>query len=194
MMAWEAANCLPLSSSGGMVRWPCGPGECARNESRTGHVPKRVQEVNRNGCCPFSGFPFPVSEREVSMNSKKAVYQVPVPSTDFTTEAAFCGNVIRYGYRQQETVCKGGIRFGKVLATRTRAERCCTPWHIEGAYDTLLEVEGSPWVQEMRSDTNEQWRGKWETHHYMIYLDSAGCFEVIAESWEALPEEPGTWG
>jgi hypothetical protein len=30
-------------------------------------------------------------------------------------------------------------------------------------------------------------------HHFMIYLDSAGCFEVIAESWEVLPEEPGAW-
>ena len=28
-------------------------------------------------------------------------------------------------------------------------------------------------------------------HHYMIYLDSAGCFEFIAESWEAIQDEAG---
>jgi len=27
----------------------------------------------------------------------------------------------------------------------------------------------------------------------MIYLDSAGCFEVIAESWAAIAEETGLW-
>jgi hypothetical protein len=58
----------------------------------------------------------------------------------------------------------------------------------------LVEVESSPWVNEMRSDTSERWRDTWQMHHYMIYLDSAGCFEVIAESWEALPEEAGAWG
>ncbi len=66
---------------------------------------------------------------------------------------------------------------------RKREECCCKVWHIEGAYDTLVEVEDSAWVAEMRADTCEQWRNKWETHHYMIYLDSVGCFEIIAESW-----------
>ena len=68
---------------------------------------------------------------------------------------------------------------------RTRTERCCTAWHIEGAYDTLVEVEGSSWVNEIRADTQALWRDKWAMHHYMIYLDSI-CFEVIADSWEAL--------
>jgi hypothetical protein len=78
------------------------------------------------------------------------------------------------------------VKFNIVRAVRTRAERCCKAWHIEGAYDTLVEIEGSPWVEEMRADTTEQWRNKWEMHHCMIYLDSVGCFEVIAESWAAL--------
>ena len=82
--------------------------------------------------------------------------------------------------------CKDGITFSKVAAVRIRAERCSTVWHIEGAYDTLVEIEGSPWVEQIRADTTERWRNKWETHHYMIYLDSTGCFEVIAESWAAL--------
>jgi hypothetical protein len=69
---------------------------------------------------------------------------------------------------------------------RKRAERCCTAWHIEGAYDTLVEVVDSRWVEEMRVDTAEPFRDKWATHHYMIYLDSVGCFEIIAESWTAL--------
>ena len=87
---------------------------------------------------------------------------------------------------------QSGITFSRVAAVRTRAERCCQPWHIEGAYDTLVEVEDSQWVDEIRADTQKMWRETWQMHHYMIYLDSVGCFEVIAESWDALPETPAT--
>jgi hypothetical protein len=127
------------------------------------------------------------------MNAKKPLYTVPVPSTDFVTEAAMCGHVLRFDYNREGTVLRSGIRFNRVSATRTRAERCCTSWHVEGAYDTLVEIEGSPWVEDTRAKTAERWRNEWETHHYLIYLDSAGCFEVIAASWEVLPEEHGAW-
>lgn len=50
------------------------------------------------------------------------------------------------------------IQFSRVAAARKRAERCCRVWHIDGAYDTLVEVEDPPWVAEIRADTREQWR------------------------------------
>jgi hypothetical protein len=124
------------------------------------------------------------------MVTKKPLHTVAVPSTSFTTEAYYDGQgiepSIRFDYEEDETIHQGGIKFSKVAAVRTRTERCCTAWHIEGAYDTLIEVEGSPWVEEIRADTKEFWRNKWEMHHYMIYLDSVGCFEFIAESWAAF--------
>lgn len=127
------------------------------------------------------------------MNSKKALYTISVPSTTFEGDANLCGHVIRFQYYRDGALYRSGIRFRAMPAMRTRAERCCKAWHLEDAYDTLVEVENSSWVEEIRADTEEMWRHKWEMHHYMIYLDSAGCFEVVAESWEALPEEPGTW-
>jgi len=124
------------------------------------------------------------------MSFKKPLYRVPVPSTSFTTEAYLDGQgispAIRFGYEKDGVKHQGGIKFSRVSAVRARAERCCTSWHIEGAYDTLVQVEGSPWAEEIRADTTEQWRDKLEMHHYMIYLDSVGCFEVLAESWAAL--------
>lgn len=126
------------------------------------------------------------------MNSQKPLYKVPLPSTSFEGDANLCANVIRFQYYRDGVLYRSGIRFIAMPAIRTRAERCCKAWHLE-AYDTLVEVENSPWVEEIRADMQEMWRDKWEMHHFMIYLDSAGCFEVIAESWEALPEEPGKW-
>jgi len=126
----------------------------------------------------------------IDMTFKKPLHTVPVPSTSFTTEAYLDGKgstpTIRFGYKKDGVKHEGGISFSRVLATRTRAERSCKVWHMEGAYDTLVEVEGSPWIEEMRADTTEQFRFMWEMHHYMIYLDSVGCFEIIAESWTAF--------
>ena len=127
------------------------------------------------------------------MNTKKPLHTVSVPSTDFSIEAYWDGKgslpAIRFGYQNDGVQYRSGIAFSRVSAFRKRAERCCNAWHIEGAYDTLVEVEESSWAEEIRADTNEQWRNKWPMHHYMIYLDSVGCFEVIAESWSALPDE-----
>jgi len=126
-------------------------------------------------------------------NLKKPLYEVPVPSTEFEGTTSVCNGVIRFQYYRDTVLRRSGIEFKRVAATRTRAERCCTAWHIEGNYDKLVEIEGSPWVEEVRADTAERWKNKWEMHHYMIYLDSAGCFEVIAESWAAIAEETGLW-
>ena len=29
--------------------------------------------------------------------------------------------------------------------------------------------------------------------YYMIFFDSSGCYEIVAESWVALTEEEGAW-
>jgi hypothetical protein len=121
------------------------------------------------------------------MTSKKELYVLPVPSTNFSEEGYLDGRgpspAIRYSYLDNGAIRNGGIAFNKVLATRTREERSCTAWHIKGAYDTLVEISDSSWAEELRADTQEQWRNTWEINHYMLYLDSVGCFEVLAESW-----------
>ena len=126
------------------------------------------------------------------MNSKKALHTVPVPSTEFVEEAFWDGRgprpTIRFAYVQRGVQVQGGIEFRNVSAMRKRAERCCTAWHLEGAYDTLLEIIDSTWLSEILADTSAHWRSKWEMHHFMIYLDSVGCFEIIAESWAATQQ------
>ncbi len=126
------------------------------------------------------------------MNFKKPLHVVPVASTGFIIEAYWDGRgiapAIRFGYERDGIEYLSGIEFRRVLAMRKRAERCSKAWHIESAYDTLVEIESSEWLTEILADTSGLWRNKWEIHHYMIYLDSVGCFEVLAESWAPLPE------
>ena len=125
------------------------------------------------------------------MGSLKPLYKLPVPSTHVDGDAEFCEDTRRFQYFDDNGVlCRGGIGFSRVAATRTRAERCCTEWHIQ-AYDTLVEVPESSWAKEIYCDTDEMWRDEWEMHHFLIYVDSSGSFELIAESWEPLTEERG---
>jgi len=134
---------------------------------------------------------------------KVAYYSIPEPSTAMHSSGAkldFGGGTLtlRYDYDRYSDdhfvgVFRSGLRFRAVRAFRHRAESHCTSWHVEGAYDTLVEIEGSEWVAELRTLSMARKMGDWEMHHYMIYLDSSGCYEIVAQSWEVLPEEAGAW-
>jgi hypothetical protein len=52
-------------------------------------------------------------------------------------------------------------------------------------------VQGSDWVRELRSDSVPEWRDQWIMRHFMIYIDSFGCLEVVAE---AVVHEDSTSG
>lgn len=75
-----------------------------------------------------------------------------------------------------------GVLFSKPRAFRKREETYCTGWHIKDAYDTVCEINESDWVAELRNDAVPEWRDHWVMRHFMIYMDSFGCLEVIAES------------
>lgn len=134
----------------------------------------------------------------VNMNSPvKLLYGTPVPSTEFDVGGAYLlVGTIRYCYQRDGVDYRSGIAFSRVCASRRHSERTSKVWHIQAAYDTLVEIENSSWVKELQADTadTQSRRGeKWEMHHYLIYLDSFGTFEAVAEGWEVLPEEVGLW-
>ncbi len=57
----------------------------------------------------------------------------------------------------------------------------CRAEQIEACYDILVEIENSPLLHEYKEEIE---RGRInQAHHYMIYLDSVGSFELIAEGW-----------
>jgi hypothetical protein len=119
---------------------------------------------------------------------------VSTPSTAITSDvvAVLEGGdlTLRFQFDRDGALIESGLVFSKVRAHQWRAESHCTAWHIEGAYDTIVEVENSTWVNELLiAEPAETW-GRWVIRHFMLFLDSAGCFEVAAESWALLPEEP----
>lgn len=81
------------------------------------------------------------------------------------------------------------MQFIRPRSIHWNAESHCTGWHVEGAYDTVVEVKPSRWIAGLVAAQPEHLREKFEMHHYMLYLDSAGLFEVAAASWELLAEQ-----
>lgn len=118
---------------------------------------------------------------------------LPVASTSFTSEVTFeypGGEAfLRFEFWRDGGLSRGGLRFEKVRAYRFRAEGHCTAWHVDGVYDTIAEVVGSSWVADLLAAEPADTGGRWEIHHFMLYVDSAGCFEVAAAAWSWLPEE-----
>lgn len=127
---------------------------------------------------------------------KERLWELPEPSTSAASDAVLLttngGDLeLRFDYDRDGKAFNGGIRFRRVRAHRHCAELYTTEWHITDAYDTLVEVKPSEWVQELLDAAPADGRNTFVMHHFMITLDSAGTYEVVAESWEPLPEREG---
>lgn len=122
-------------------------------------------------------------------------YVLPEPSTSSETgvRLEFPGGVLclYFDYDKDGVIYNSGLRFEKVRAHSHVAEMHCSAWKIEKAYDKLVNITGSKWVEELNESTADDQRNSWVLNHYMIYFDSGGCYEIIADSWSILPEKKG---
>lgn len=124
------------------------------------------------------------------MQKKIPLLEIPGPSTSMYGEPLIRDNgeggiILIFDQRTLEGENKRvKITFTYNRAMQWRAEGHCTVWHIEGCYDTVVRVENSEWIKSIINDVPdwyEQWKKDFILNHYMIYLDSFGCFEVIGD-------------
>lgn len=124
------------------------------------------------------------------MATKKRIYDLPVLSSEFRSvrvEARPNCYALIFEYKDETGVMTTRqIEFTGVRAYRHRAEVHCTKWHVEDVYDALAQVDDSEWVADVRGETAKGWEDYWTLNHYMIYLDSVGSFEVLADEWRVL--------
>ena len=124
------------------------------------------------------------------MISKRQLGELPTPSTAIISGVSVVGDggsvTLRFEFDRDGDIFKSGVTFARVRATQWRAESHCTRWHIEGAYDTVVEVEVSPWVAELEASQSSSPRTPWVMKHFMLFIDSEGCFEFVAESFELI--------
>lgn len=119
-------------------------------------------------------------------NVLRSIAEVAVPSTHFLTEPDFhftgSDALIPYQFERDGRVVSQSIHFKRVRAFRHHAESLCTPWHVK-AYDQVVLIEDSHWVTELKEAAPKGSTHEFVLNHYMVYLDSSGVFEVVAESF-----------
>lgn len=117
---------------------------------------------------------------------KLKIMTLPCPSTAAICDPMLCTSgsdlLLTMDFDDEGIRRSFCLRFGRQRAFRKRAEIYCTAWHVTGTYDVLCEVQGSDWVQELRSASVPEWRDRWVMRHFIIYFDSFGCLEAVAES------------
>ena len=130
------------------------------------------------------------------MVSTAECYTLPRPSTSSVSgvRLEFPGGILclYFDYDRDGIIYNTGLRFEKVRAHSHVAEMHCPAWKIENAYDKLVKLSESTWIDELIESTSSDHRDSWILNHYMIYFDSDGCYEIIADSWEVLPEKEGS--
>jgi len=117
-----------------------------------------------------------------------SIFTLPLPSTDLAEGPAITDS--DKGLRIHLTFCLDGddpgievvLRFDRARAYRKISEIYCTPEQINRAYDTVYELHESSWVKQLKDACPSEWKERWVLRHFMLYIDSFGCFEVIAES------------
>lgn len=93
-----------------------------------------------------------------------------------------------YDEEQDDKVYNGGILFESTVAHRHSSEKFTK--YISGSYDTLIEIEGSEWISELNTISPECMK-KSELKHYVIYLDSYGLYEFIAQGFRLFDIKEG---
>lgn len=126
--------------------------------------------------------------------NKTPLFSLPCPSTAAVGDPCLLdedrGLVLSVVCDDDGRARHSEVVFLKPRAFRKRAETYCTAWHVQGAYDTVCEVVDSDWVAELQRDAVPEWRDRWVMRHFMIYLDSFGCLEVVAEGAELSEPQP----
>ena len=78
------------------------------------------------------------------------------------------------------------IKFVSVLCNKHTSERF-TP-ELYDSYDRVVELVDSEWLEELKG-INEEGYNYWKPKHYIIYLDSVGLFQFIAQGYEVIEYE-----
>lgn len=125
--------------------------------------------------------------------SKRVIRELSPPPSAYTERVtlAYSGSAVelRCIYERNGLLFSGGLRFRLVHSFRFRSEVHCTAWHVQEAYDVLVEIEESDWVRELVGAESSVTVGRRQIRHFLIYIDSSGAYEVAAEDYEWLLEE-----
>ena len=122
----------------------------------------------------------------------KQLYEVP-KETGMPDATLHGQSALRLQYYRDGKPMRSGIRFRGVGAVLIRYSHF-EPLSRDQDWYTLAEIEDSAWLKELLKDVAPQYAPPLrQKHHYAFPTKDDGLFEFIADSWELIAEEPGSW-
>ena len=89
---------------------------------------------------------------------------------------------VRYDFENEAGKYEwASFRFEEVSAFEFLREELCGPDQFK-ALDKLVEVRESPWLRKVKERGQ---LGTREVHHFRIYFDDYGCYEVLGVTFSA---------
>lgn len=113
--------------------------------------------------------------------NETTIWVLPCRSQDIVEgpEAVLGPGSLQIRYDTEEE----GIRqlaFVGVLGMMFTESNACGTDHLR-AYDKLLELQSSELLEQLRARSHA---GVGDVHHYRIFFDDVGCYDVVAKSFE----------
>lgn len=121
----------------------------------------------------------------------RLVRDLPIPGSgcgDIEIRSDGCDLSVEYTYHSKEDGCDvvGSIIFSGVAAFRFRDEMHSAGF-LQGSYDSLVEIVGSDWRQELSIiEPGGIWGSVENKKHFAVFFSSNGYLEVIADDFEEL--------
>lgn len=122
-------------------------------------------------------------------------WQFPVPSNCINNGVTLyfrgANAIMKFDYFDEERDDRkfnGGITFEAVMSHRHSSEKFTKS--IGAAYDTLIEITDSKWIDELK-EISPEWAEYWKIKHYAIYLDGYGMYEFAARDFNVMQESEG---
>jgi len=127
----------------------------------------------------------------------KKLFEIPVSSFDISKGISMeikgleLTIVIKY-FDKKNKVLK--IHFDKVQCYKHTSSRLTKEIYYTQEpnqfviYDTLVEIEDSEWLNELK-ELNEEEFNLWKLKHYAIHLDDFHVWQVIASGYDITKEE-----
>lgn len=100
--------------------------------------------------------------------------------------------VVEFEYRHEGRDFIGGLRFESAACFRFSGERYSEGF-LGDAYDTLIEVCESEWLNKVFGGLDEHDSAASESmHHYAVFFSNNGYLEVVSENVKQVVAREGT--
>jgi hypothetical protein len=119
------------------------------------------------------------------MNSVSVLFELPVTASDFTSDVTIIHyrgqTALHFEYYDGEEEKEYRLILHDTYTFRFSTDVCCTTFQIENAYEQMVELAKSEWIESIYalSNVNEIPIAK-NLKHFMIYLPDFGMCEFAA--------------